>query len=241
MSSGIDYGLGKTNIDTETGIRFGVIPQNELLQAWCDSAEPEYGEPHCPRCGNEAVAGDSEIPLDELADGETESELQETDRDELGYDQPRHCCGDYACDSCRILFDGEDVFGDEPLGHVLDDGEYKATQSGDDRDIFVLKSPYFTRCRYCSPCAPGAGYLTSTMSHDDTDLDIERWRKLAKNNAATMADHSGLIRAYCFGHDWFYDDEHKSAPYPIFSVATGELLSEPIDVDGETRWIAKKQ
>ena len=41
---GIDYGRGVTNIDAETGIRYGVIPMNAVLQAWADSAEPNYGE-----------------------------------------------------------------------------------------------------------------------------------------------------------------------------------------------------
>jgi hypothetical protein len=43
-NKGIDYGLGKTNIDAQTGIRYGVIPQNEVVQAWCDIAEPFYGD-----------------------------------------------------------------------------------------------------------------------------------------------------------------------------------------------------
>ncbi len=52
MAKGIDYGNGLTNIDHSNGIRYGVIPANEVLQAWCDSSEPDYGEPHCPKCGN---------------------------------------------------------------------------------------------------------------------------------------------------------------------------------------------
>ena len=42
MTYGIDYGNRKTNIDLETGIRFGVIPMHEVTQAWCDDAEPVY-------------------------------------------------------------------------------------------------------------------------------------------------------------------------------------------------------
>lgn len=30
MSAGIDYGLGQTNIDLATGIRYGVIHENSL-------------------------------------------------------------------------------------------------------------------------------------------------------------------------------------------------------------------
>ncbi len=69
-------------------------------------------------------------------------------------------------------------------------GEYKATQSGDDSDIFILKSPYYTRAQFCSPCAPGACYLTNPCEDGE--------------------------RAYCFGHDWFDDGK---APYPVFLVA----------------------
>jgi hypothetical protein len=46
--AGIDYGLGRANVDHETGIRYGVISQHTVGQAWYDSAEAEYGEPHCP-------------------------------------------------------------------------------------------------------------------------------------------------------------------------------------------------
>ena len=48
-------------------------------------------------------------------------------------------------------------------------------EAGEDGDIFILKSPYFTYCGFCSPCAPGAGYL----------LD------------------PGEVKSYCFGPDWF--------------------------------------
>lgn len=34
MSIGIDYGLGQSNIDKETGIRFGVISQHSLHPEW---------------------------------------------------------------------------------------------------------------------------------------------------------------------------------------------------------------
>jgi hypothetical protein len=44
MNAGIDYGMGLTNIDHATGIRYGVISQHSVLQAWCDSAEAIYPE-----------------------------------------------------------------------------------------------------------------------------------------------------------------------------------------------------
>mgnify|MGYP001585451342 CR=1 FL=1 len=58
MSAGIDYGLGCTNIDVETGIRYGCISIHSVTQAWDYSAESDYGEPTCPKCGN--IAGNAE-------------------------------------------------------------------------------------------------------------------------------------------------------------------------------------
>jgi len=54
---GIDWGRGKANIDPETKIRFGVIPENDVLQAWADSAEPYYG--------NKEVPDDDDLGYDE--------------------------------------------------------------------------------------------------------------------------------------------------------------------------------
>ena len=55
--AGIDYGMGKTNVDTDTGIRYGVISMHELPW-WCDEAEANYGPPTCPKCGNEVSTSD---------------------------------------------------------------------------------------------------------------------------------------------------------------------------------------
>lgn len=38
----IDYGMGQTNIDRSNGIRYGVISQNSIMQAWLDSSEGVY-------------------------------------------------------------------------------------------------------------------------------------------------------------------------------------------------------
>lgn len=170
MNKGIDYGtpsggsesngLGQTNIDKTTGIRYGVIPQHLVLQTWCDSSEADYGSPSCPSCGGG-------IP------------------DELMRSGSR-----FSCPHCQEECEDWQCWSDEPLGHYIDDSEYKASQGGD-RDIFVLKSPYYTRAQFCSPCAPGACHL----EHPCEDGE----------------------RAYCFGHDWFDDGV---APYPVYSVKT---------------------
>jgi hypothetical protein len=205
---GIDWGRGQSNIDHTTGIRYGVISQNEVLQAWCESSEPYYGEPCCPKCGGTVidarpdfdytaecgicicanghvhypmeVAGDMCPDCDELVDIMGNWEVE-------GY-------GDYKqCSTCRYVFDPSEI-QDEPISFYLDDGAYLA-ECGDSGDIFITKSPYYTKCQFCSPCAPGAGYIMNTVEEG--------------------------VKAYCFGHDWFDDGK---APYPVYDVVTNEIV-----------------
>lgn len=68
-------------------------------------------------------------------------------------------------------------------------------------DITVLKSPYYTYAKFCSPCVPGACNLDSPLEDFDD------------------AKH---CRAYCFGPEWF---EGAEAPYPVFEVATGAQVN----------------
>ena len=42
--AGIDYGMGISNIDHETGIRFGVISQNSISYEALEDFEAEYPE-----------------------------------------------------------------------------------------------------------------------------------------------------------------------------------------------------
>lgn len=130
---GIDYSLGMANIDRETGIHVGVIPANEIGQAWYESSEGLYG-------------------------------------------------------------DGDDIDEDaEPISFVYEQEGYALEQGYDDTDVWIYDSPYFTHAQYCSPCAPGAGYLLNPCPTGP--------------------------KTYCLGHDWF---ESGKAPYPVYSVETGE-------------------
>lgn len=189
--AGIDYGRGMSNIDHKTGIRYGVIPQNEVLQAWADSSEPHYIY-FCPKCG-------TELP----------KEMQE---DPTG-----------TCPSCEAEITTDDFDNLEPSSYYYDQDGYYCEQSCDDMDIFILKSPYYTYAQFCSPCAPGAGYLRSSFPiserikkiFKETDLEIagEEYRK--------EAEAAGFPKVYCFDKTWF-DDEN--VPYPVYSVETGELI-----------------
>lgn len=176
MDKGIDYGMGQTNIDRTNGIRYGVISIHSLHEWAHESFEADYGPPSCPKCGGDASEPDGDV--------------------DEPYERYSRGCDDYACDSCRIVFDSADAYPDEPAGgFVLDDGEYSA-QLDSYNDVFLVRSPYFTRAQFCSPCAPGACHLDNPTEEGE--------------------------RAYCFGHDWFEDG---IAPYPVYSVATGEQVN----------------
>jgi hypothetical protein len=80
MNAGIDYGNKVTNIDTETGIRYGVISQNAVLQSWADSCVPVYTY-FCPECGTVLPSGchESECPTCKKSISEDEFDFDEPD------------------------------------------------------------------------------------------------------------------------------------------------------------------
>lgn len=191
--AGIDYGLGRTNI-SDTGIRFGVIPMNEVSQAWSDSSEAQYGEPTCPECSGKVV--DRHVRVESCATGVAvilDDEARETYKE-----NSEHGFMEYACDACKLLLAGEDVFPEDPREFTYEAEGYALRQGHDDCDIWVMRSSYFTYAQFCSPCAPGACYLLNPLD-----------------------EPSEANKAYCLGHDWFDD---KKAPYPVYVVATGKLL-----------------
>lgn len=164
MTVGIDYGLGKVNIDSATDIRYGVIPAHVLGQAWYDSSEGDYGNPTCPDCASDLILH----------------------------------AGVWVCENCDKMvadeWDTDELYPESPLAWVFEDAEYSMIQYGDDCDIFVTKSPFYTLCSFCSPCAPGAGYV--------------------------MDQVSAGVKAYCLGPDWFDNDP----PFAVYSVETGRQV-----------------
>jgi len=142
------------------------------------------------------------IPIDRLGEFAHESFEPEYDAacPACGEDWPEDLDTPADCPACgKRVRDGEQ-YGDEPSRQRCDsDGVEAALDSSG--DAWFFKSPYFTRAAFCSPCAPGACYLTSPC--DDGE------------------------RCYCPGPDWF--DEDNPAPFPIYSVATGERVATSQD------------
>jgi len=157
----------RPNQDPNTGIHYGVISMHAVTQAWSDESEALYGPNTCPKCGNE---------------------IFESNNDEVEEE--------YFCDRCRQGFDAEDVQAEEPQGYQIDTEELKAVDCLDS-DIMIIKSPFYTFARQCSPCCPNAGDLGSP---------------------------DGSLKTYCFNHDFF---DNGIAPYKVYSVKTDlEIIPE---------------
>jgi hypothetical protein len=183
--AGIDYSLGRSNVDRSNGIHFGVISLHAINMDRLEEFESQYGNPHCPKCGNECEA----IPCHTEQTEHGVACYRDVPEEFENYECPKYSQGEYACKDCEYLFDADEAFPDSPIEQTYERDGY-ALSLGEDGDIFVLKSPYYTRAQYCSPCAPGAGYLTNPC--DDGP------------------------KTYCLGADWFEDNK---PPYPVYLVA----------------------
>lgn len=160
------------NMNSETGIHYGVIPKNDLFncaEEFYDNAEDETFK---------------EISDDLAHDlkGILENWMPESDMQDI-IDQ-------------AIERMNENYENDHGLMIYKKDG-YEIHGRNDDTDLFVIKSPYYTMVRECSPCAPNAGYLR---------------------------DYPGPLKTYCLPDEWF-DDEYSKCPYEkIYSVETNEEI-----------------
>jgi hypothetical protein len=125
MNKGIDYSNGQANFDPKTGIHFGVIAQNDVMEMWAECSVPDFGEPVCPRCGNKAVP--SEEATEDLNSYDIEGDAE------------------FACKECLFAFDSEHAYGDEPIGYSYVENGYKLSDCLD-TDIMVLELTVRTWC-----------------------------------------------------------------------------------------------
>lgn len=134
-----DYGNGKTNIDTTTGIRYGVIHPNDVSADWLARFEAIYASPdnvECPACEHDCT-------------------------------EPEQKWGDsLQCEECGHNFAIEMSDCLEPIRFVWK-GEGVEAEYTPERDIFVTKSNWVTQAPFCSPCAPGACSLMRATTYGE--------------------------------------------------------------------------
>jgi len=167
------------NYDEKTGISYGVISPHAINPDALNDLYNEGTDPHYENAKEEFLQDLKEfctshyIPYDNVVDN-MENEFN---------DSIDMSCGDGQCD--------------------YSDKDYILHISGDNFGIFVIKSPYYTYCRKCSPCAPGAGDLNTPLNIDDIEI------------------LDNYDRAYCLDKSYF-DDEYQKIPYRVFRVDNDE-------------------
>lgn len=137
--NGIDYGLGKTNADTN-GVRYGVISQHSINP---DALEDIYnGENLSFQYYQEEVKKAIRSALEDYV-----SKHQLEGAVESAFDAVEQEVSDnYQSD--------EDQYRYEKDGYVIETSSL---------GLMILKSPFFTYAQFCSPCVPGAGNLDSPL------------------------------------------------------------------------------
>jgi hypothetical protein len=175
------------NFDEKTGIRYGVISPYSISSN-CDYdlyEGPNSTDPYYERMRTEIS-----LSVDNLM----------TDTDYVVSDDLKEQIKD------MILQEQSDDY-ENPDGQMdYSDSEYDLHVSGDNFGIFVMRSPYYTYCRNCSPCAPGAGDLNNPV--DPVNLDL------------AQLEHIGA-KTLCLGPEWFDkgDDQYaRKIPYRVFRV-----------------------
>jgi hypothetical protein len=173
------------NFDENTGIRYGIVSPHSI----------------------------SSFALDDMYQNGTDT-ICESGKQEL-LDDIKQFCEDHNLNFDRIDTNSfEDQYYEpyeNPDGQMdYSDSEYDLHVSGYNFGIFVMRSPYYTYCRDCSPCAPGAGSLDSPV--DPVNLDL-----------STLEHISG--KTLCLGYEWFDQDNDqysRKIPYRVFRVDNDE-------------------
>lgn len=179
-----DNDMSIPNHDGETGIHYGEIHQNSVSPEAVSDMQAN-GE----NLTYNAALEDAKLRL--------KGAIEEAMKDYVGDGCVKsmvEAATDALVDDFGDTYEAQDErYRYEKEGYIV--------QSCLDYDLIVIKSPFFTWARQCSPCVPNAG-----------DLDNPE---------------DGGLKTYCLGADWF--DESNPLPYPIYSVETGELVQATIE------------
>lgn len=190
MGAGIDYGRGTdANTDTVTGIRYGIINQNSLMPEALDDIYTNGDDIGYVNAIAEAKAG-----LKDAIYGVLNEMMSNQKADEIAEESAENIIDD---------LDGDCFSGGEsgPYEYEQDGYQLRTTSN---HELFVIKSDYYTLCRFCSPCFPGAG-------------NLDQW------------DEDG-VKTYCLDGSWFDKDNGENwchvLPYRVYRVSDDSLVSE---------------
>ena len=188
------------NYDEKTGIHFGVISPNsicqETLQDLCfgsNSSDPYW----------ENMIQEIKDIVSEMIEG-TAYTISDDAKNQI----------------IDVLTDDLSNGYENPDGQMdYETSEYTLHISGDNFGIFVIRSPYYTFTKQCSPCAPGAGDLDNPILLDTIEQKIPNFY-----NVFSQDNH---VKAYCLPKE-FFDDEYSKIPYRYYRVDNDKEEITPI-------------
>ena len=172
------------NYDEKTGIAYGVISPNALNQDVLNDISQEGTDPNY-----------EETKKSLIQDISTLCDNYGINIDNIDIDNFIQEMADHYESSCDGTFD-------------YSDKEYTLHNSADNFGLYVIRSPYYTYCQKCSPCAPGAGDLNSPV-----DMDGAGGR--SEPSPYQLFSNQCGDKSYCLDSSFFDDGK---APYRVFRV-----------------------
>jgi len=178
----IDYGMGKTNRNTETGVRFGFIALNSLHpdlwdDLWSldnptlDVALGNYCRDYLSNLAKHGKLDASAMDIEEADDiGEAIAELSDEEAKDL-LDQIDTWSLEAFWEGCDMELSGAEG--------TIDGVHVRVTELGGAYHMFVFASRFTGRYAECSPCVPGAGDLASPNPDGPLTYDVHPdWRDI---------------------------------------------------------------
>lgn len=191
------------NFDEKTGIRYGVISPQSISSWSMDEIYQNGTDPYYENMKKE---------INDLVD-------------EMISNTNWAISDDAIAGIKDLIMDDLNEGYENPDGAMdYSDNDYDLHVSGDNFGIFVMRSPYYTYCRDCSPCAPGAGDLDYPIGVFPVNGDLNLTVDKESYEAFLIAGDPRCYRSgktLCLGPEWFdTEDEQYSRkiPYRVFRV-----------------------
>lgn len=204
-----------SNVNPETGIRYGVISMNSLdpdladdLWFGPDATNVSYDYAYAEAKAEEEGKYEAHLEEAEIAANETDPNMSEEDFETF----IENWFEERDIEYCKELFVDRalDQFSDccqidEPTIEGIYDGvEYQITWLGGAPLLWVLKGPEGNARQLCSPCVPNAANLDDGFVLD-SELETD-----PECNAVGVSreDHENGFPCYCVPRDWLFKEEN---------------------------------
>jgi hypothetical protein len=210
-------GTTPPNMNTETGIHYGVIPQSDLMPETLDDIYSNGTDltylsavADVKARIESAIRSITTVTDESITAADIETELRSWLKDYISRNIIDSDLADTVLQALEAKTDTSEIIEGvwEAIEQDYNDhyetdfsnSLYRYESDGitieaSETDLFITQSPYYSLCSECSPCAPNAGYLTSP----------------------------GSLKAYCLPSDWF--DEYSPLPYDVYLVETNQLVA----------------